>query len=187
MSEDLHHPNALVETAAVGKGTRVWAFAHVMKGASVGRDGNIGDHSFIESGAVIGDRVTVKNGVSVWDKVTIEDDVFLGPNAVFTNERWPVSRRKGSLDSTVVRKGACIGANAVIVCGTTVGRYAFVGAGSVVTSDVPDHALVYGNPARLSAYLCECRHKLKFVRGKAACGCGLRYVQNSKKKVTRVP
>lgn len=176
------HPQALVETRAIGVGTRVWAFAHVMEDASIGRDCNVGDHAFIESGVRIGDRVTIKNGVSIWKGVTLENDVFVGPNAAFTNDRFPVSRCNCfELEPTVVKRGAAIGANATLVCGVTVGEYAMVGAGSVVTRNVPDHALVYGNPSKVRAHLCVCRKKLRFVRGKASCSCGKKFVQKSGK------
>jgi UDP-2-acetamido-3-amino-2,3-dideoxy-glucuronate N-acetyltransferase len=169
------HPTALVETGAVGDGTRIWAFAHVMAGASIGRGCNIGDHAFVESGAVVGDRVTVKNHALIWDGVTIDDDVFIGPNVVFTNDPAPRVRYKHRLDGWVetrVRAGASIGANATIVCGIEIGRNAMIGAGSVVTRDVPDHALFYGNPARFAGWVCECGERLN---PDLACTCGLRY------------
>ena len=170
------HAKSLVESKnSIGDGTRVWAFAHVMKGSVVGRDCNIGDHSFVETGSFLGDRVTLKNGVSVWDGVTLGNDVFVGPNAVFTNDLFPVSRVQKKFLSTRVEKGSCIGANATIVCGVTIGEYAFVGAGSTVTKNIPDHALFYGNPARLHGYLCRCRKKLKFKVSQAVCSCGLRF------------
>lgn len=170
------HPKALVETRSIGSGTRVWAFAHVMKGAVVGNDCNVGDHAFIESGVTVGDRVTIKNGVAVWNGVTLEDDVFVGPNAVFTNDLRPISRdERFLLTKTIVRRGSAIGANATVVCGTTIGRNSFVGAGSVVTRDIPDHALAYGNPARVRAYLCSCRKELTFKSGRARCVCGKNY------------
>src|SRR5258706_11695473 len=127
------HPLALVETEAIGPGTRVWAWAHVMSGARVGSDCNIGEHCFIESGVVLGDRVTVKNGVSVWDGVVVEDDVFLGPNAVLTNDLRPRSKlNRGRVRSTLLERGASVGANATLLCGITVGTYAMIGAGAVV-------------------------------------------------------
>ena len=182
------HPHALVESKpSVGAGTRVWAFAHLMKGSAVGNDCNIGDHAFLEAGSRLGDRVTVKNGVSIWRKVTIEDDVFVGPNAVFTNDLFPVSRARPTLLPTRVRKGSCIGANATVLCGVTIGRYAFVGAGAVVTRDVPDHALCLGNPAGVRAFLCRCRRRLRFSASRASCPCGLKFIRskNSVKSLAR--
>lgn len=171
------HPKSLVEDKkSVGRGTRVWAFAHVMKGAVVGDGCNVGDHAFVENGARVGNRVTLKNGVALWQGVTLEDDVFVGPSAAFTNDLFPVSRKAAKLLPTHVKRGACIGANATIVCGITVGEYAFIGAGSTVTREVPDHALFFGNPARLRGFLCRCRLKLKFRHSAAVCSsCGLRY------------
>jgi UDP-2-acetamido-3-amino-2,3-dideoxy-glucuronate N-acetyltransferase len=159
----LVHEKALCESHDIGAGTRIWAFAHIMVGARVGRECNVGDHVFIESGAVIGDRVTIKNAVLLWDKVVIEDDVFLGPNAVFTNDLTPraeIKKGRDQLVPTMVQRGATIGANATIVCGLTIGSYAFVGAGAVVHGDVPPYALVVGNPARRSGWVCECGEKL---------------------------
>ncbi len=169
------HEKALCETTDIGHGTRVWAFAHVMKGAKVGEDCNLCDHSFIESGAVLGNRVTVKNAVLVWDKVTVEDDVFLGPNMVFTNDMNPRVAFKNSPDKflpTRVKKGSSIGANATIVCGVTLHEQSFVGAGSVVIRDVPAHAMVVGNPARRIGWMCMCGLKLN---KQFACGCGRKY------------
>jgi len=181
------HPKALVDSKKeIGEGTRVWAFAHVMKGAAVGRDCNIGDHAFLETGSSVGDRVTVKNGVSVWQDVTLEDDVFVGPNAVFTNDLWPISRAACQFLPTRVKKGACIGANATIVCGVVIGEYAFIGAGSTVTRDVPDHALYYGNPARFHGFLCRCRQKLNFFPTTAVCPCGLKF-KKLKNKIQLLP
>jgi UDP-2-acetamido-3-amino-2,3-dideoxy-glucuronate N-acetyltransferase len=169
------HPKGLCESGHVGPGTRVWAFAHVMDGAVVGAGCNIGDHAFIESGATLGDRVTVKNAVLVWDRVTIEDEVFLGPNAVFTNDLLPRAARKKPPDEflpTLVRRGATVGANATVVCGTTIGEYAFVAAGAVVTRDVAPYALVAGNPARRAGWVCACGERLG---PDLACACGRRY------------
>jgi len=160
------HPLALVESRAIGPGTRVWAWAHVMAGARVGADCNIGEHCFIESGVVLGDRVTVKNGVAVWQGVTAEDDVFLGPNAVLTNDLRPRSKvYHDGVKKTLLKRGASVGANATLLCGITVGAYAMIGAGAVVTRDVPAQALVVGNPGRVVGRVCRCGAPLK---GRAA-------------------
>ncbi len=153
MAEVFVHELGLCESADVGPGTRVWAFAHVLEGARVGADCNICDGVFVEGGAVIGDRVTLKCGVQVWDGVELEDDVFVGPNATFTNDPMPRSRQW--LDEhprTIVRAGASIGANATILPGLEIGTGAMVGAGAVVTRSVPPHAIVVGNPARIHGY-----------------------------------
>lgn len=165
------HAHAIVEPgAAVGSGTRVWAFAHVLPGATIGRDCNLCDHTFVEGNVVVGDRVTLKSGVYVWSGVHLEDDVFVGPAAVFTNDRTPRSRRyPDSFPTTVVRKGASIGANAVLCPGIEIGSYAMIGAGAVVTKDVPAHALVYGNPARVQGYVCKCGKKLAESESPPAC------------------
>ena len=157
------HPKALVESDDIGPNTRVWAFAHVMAGARIGADCNIGDHAFVEAGVHLGNNVTVKNGVSIWQGVEVEDDVFLGPNCVFTNDPNPrayIKKKADGLVPTLVRTRATIGANATIVCGVTIGQYAFIGAGTVVIRDVPDFALVVGNPARQIGWMCVCATKL---------------------------
>ncbi len=144
------HPSADVQSKQIGEGTRIWQFVVVLPGAVIGRDGNICSHCFIENQVVVGDRVTVKCGVQLWDGVTLEDDVFVGPNATFTNDREPRSRNAGAtLLPTLVKKGASIGANATILPGLTIGEGAVVGAGAVVTKDVPPRTLVVGNPARV--------------------------------------
>jgi UDP-2-acetamido-3-amino-2,3-dideoxy-glucuronate N-acetyltransferase len=143
------HDRALVETDSIGSGTRVWAFAHVMPGAVIGADCNICDHTYIEGDVVVGDRVTIKSGVYLWDGLRVEDDVFIGPQATFTNDRFPRSKQDFELRITTIRRGASIGAGAVLLPGLTVGERAMVGAGAVVTADVPDYALVVGNPARV--------------------------------------
>jgi acetyltransferase-like isoleucine patch superfamily enzyme len=157
------HPLALVESDEIGEDTRIWAFAHVMKDARIGRGCNIGEHCYIEQGVTLGNNVTVKNGVNVWTGVTIEDNVFLGPNCVLTNDPNPRAYIKKSADSlveTLIRSNATIGANATIVCGVTIGRYAFIGAGAVVIRSVPDFALVVGNPARQIGWMCVCAQRI---------------------------
>jgi UDP-2-acetamido-3-amino-2,3-dideoxy-glucuronate N-acetyltransferase len=149
------HQHALVEPGArIGPGTRIWAFAHILPGAVIGRDCNICDQTFIENDVVVGDRVTIKSGVQLWDGVTLGDDVFVGPNATFTNDPFPRSRqRPTSFPRTFVCNGASIGANATILPGLTIGEAAMVGAGAVVTKDVPPEAIVVGNPARIVGYV----------------------------------
>lgn len=144
------HPAAIVEEgSSIGAGTRVWAFAHVMAGAVIGADCNICDNTFVEGGVTVGDRVTLKNGVYLWEGLTVEDDVFIGPNATFTNDRFPRSRQRPyELLRTAIRQGASVGANATVIGGVTIGARAMVGAGAVVTADVPPDTLVVGVPAR---------------------------------------
>jgi acetyltransferase-like isoleucine patch superfamily enzyme len=169
------HETALCESEDVGQGTTIWAFAHVMEGARLGTACKIGDHVFVETGAVIGDRVTIKNGTLVWDRILIDDDVFVGPGVVFTNDLVPrahITRRGADLVSTHVHRGASIGANATIVCGTMIGAHAMIGAAAVVTQDVAAHALVVGNPASQIAWVCRCGLRLGPELG---CDCGMRY------------
>lgn len=147
------HENALCESLNIGDGTRLWAFSHVLPDAVIGEDCNICDGVFVENDVVVGNRVTVKCGVQLWDGVTIEDDVFIGPNVTFTNDIYPRSQQyPEQFLRTVVKAGASIGANATILPGVTIGRGAMVGAGSVVTRDVPELAIVVGNPARIKGY-----------------------------------
>jgi len=144
------HPSSDVQSKQIGEGTRVWQYVVILPGAVIGRDGNICSHCFIENKVVVGDRVTVKCGVQLWDGVTLEDDVFVGPNATFTNDLIPRSRNASAkLLPTLVKKGASIGANATILPGITIGEGAMIGAGSVVTRDVPPGSTVVGNPARI--------------------------------------
>lgn len=179
----LVHPAALVETDDIGVGTRIWAFAHILAGASIGRDCSIGDHCFIEGGARVGHGVTVKNGAMIWDGVTLEDGVFVGPGAVFTNDLRPRSPRGAGtaaryedsewLATTVVRRGASIGARAVILADLEIGAFAMVGAGAVVVGDVPSHALVVGTPARRLGWVCSCGGRLPEGDGRWRCAdCG---------------
>ena len=143
------HEHALVESHSIGSGTRIWAFAHVMAGAVIGADCNVCDHTYIDGDVVVRDRVTIKSGVYLWDGLRVEDDVFLGPQATFANDRFPRSKRPFDVEVTTIRRGASIGAGAVILPGVTIGERAMVGAGAVVTEDVPSRAVVVGNPARL--------------------------------------
>ena len=169
------HDQALVHPQAqIGESTRVWAFANILEGAVIGHHCNICDGCFIEGGAVIGNHVTMKNGVEVFNGVTIEDDVFLGAHTTFINDRYPRSNRQDAwiLEKTLVKKGATIGANATILCGITIGEYAIIGAGSVVTKNIPGHTIAIGNPARVSGYACRCGHKLD---DDLRCSCGLIY------------
>lgn len=174
------HPLAIVdEGAQIGAGTRVWAGAHIMPGARVGRDCNVGENCFIEGGVTVGDGVTVKNNVALYSGAEIEDGVFLGPSCVFTNVVNPRAfvSRKSEFKKTAVRQGASIGANATLVCGVTVGRFALIGAGAVVSKDVPAYALAYGCPARVRGWVCRCGAKLNFQDGRAVCPkCGETYL-----------
>ena len=169
------HSHALVDaTAKIGARTRVWAFAHVVDGAIVGKDCNICDHTFIEGKVRIGDRVTVKCGVYLWEGLVVEDDVFIGPAAVFTNDPRPRSKRHPkSYPETRLKRGCSIGANSTILPGITIGSWAMVAAGSVVTRDVPNYALVVGTPARKTGWVCRCGKKIE-IRDKRLfkCACG---------------
>ena len=148
------HPQALCESPHIGENTRVWAFAHILPGAVIGRDCNICDGVFVENDVKVGDGVTVKCGVQLWDGVTLEDDVFVGPNVTFTNDPFPRSRMPpAQFSRTTVERNASIGANATILPGIVIGRGAMVGAGAVVLRDVPNHAIVAGNPARIIGYV----------------------------------
>lgn len=149
------HPTSQVDSEQVGDGTLIWQHVVVLRGATVGESCNLNCHTFVEGGARIGDRVTLKCGVYVWDGVTLEDDVFVGPNATFTNDLRPRSQNHRPIVPTLVRRGASIGANASILCGTTIGSYAMIGMGAVVTKDVPDHALVRGVPATVVGWVDE--------------------------------
>ena len=179
MAAYVKHPSAIVDDGAIlGEGTRVWHFSHVAGGARIGRDCVLGQNVYVASTAVLGDNVHVQNNVSIYDGVTIEDHVFLGPSMVFTNVLTPRSEfpRKGDLATTRVGRGASIGANATIVCGHEIGSYAMVGAGSVLTADVPAFALVFGVPARQAAWVCRCGMRLAIGGSSSYCAaCGRAY------------
>ena len=156
----IHHL-ADVQSNNIGEGTTVWQFAVILKDAVIGKNCNINCHTFIENNVRIGDNVTVKSGIYIWDNITIEDDVFLGPNVVFTNDIRPRSKQRAGYADTLIKKGASIGANSTILAGVTIGKYGMTGIGSVVTRNVPDYGLVYGNPAKLQGWIDETGKKLK--------------------------
>jgi len=183
------HPTATVDSGAqIGDGTRIWHYAHVMGRAHLGRGCTLGQNVFVADTVVIGDNVKIQNNVAVYEGVVLEDDVFCGPSMVFTNVVNPRSHvsRKAEFQPTLVRRGATLGANSTLVCGHTVGRYAFVGAGAVVTRDVPDYALVLGAPARVAGWMCACGVRLPLAvdarKQSAACpACGARYARTGRR------
>ena len=167
-----HHTAVIDEGCEIGEGTKIWHFSHIMSNCKIGKNCNLGQNVVISPDVVLGNNVKVQNNVSIYTGVVCEDDVFLGPSMVFTNVVNPRSavNRRGQYEKTVVKHGASIGANATIVCGNDIGRFAFIGAGAVVTKDVPDYALVIGNPARQSGWMSEYGHALKFNKwGFAVC------------------
>jgi len=186
MSDYFVHESSYVdEGAEIGAGTKIWHFCHIMPRTKIGEQCNIGQNVLVSSQVTLGRNVKIQNNVSLYTGVVIEDDVFLGPSMVFTNVMNPRSHvnRKDEYQATLVKRGASIGANATIVCGTTIGAYSFVGAGSVVTRDVPDYALVHGNPARVRGWMCQCGIKLEFSpvgdEERAICeSCGNGYSKN---------
>ena len=185
----LHESSYVDEGCEIGEGTKIWHFSHVMSGCTIGKRCNIGQNVVISPGVVLGDGVKIQNNVSVYTGVVCEDGVFLGPSCVFTNVINPRAfiERKSEYRKTTVKQGASIGANATIVCGHDIGRYAFVGAGAVVTKNVPDYALVYGSPARIQGYVCQCGEKLHFEEGKATChACGMNYEMNDNSEVKEI-
>lgn len=177
----VHESSYVDEPCEIGEGTKIWHFSHVLKGAKIGKHCSIGQNVNIGGAAVVGNGVKIQNNVSVYDAVVIEDDVFCGPSMVFTNVFNPRSFivRKNEYKETRIKRGASIGANATVVCGYTIGEYAFIGAGSVVAKDVPAYALVYGNPGRVRGWVCKCGEKLDFKDAAATCrACGEEYTKN---------
>lgn len=180
------HPTAEIQKGAkIGKGTKVWHYSQVLSGSKVGEDCVIGHNCFIGSKGRIGRGVKLESNIDVWYKVILEDYVFVGPSAVFTNDinpRAKYPKPKGKWTSTLVREGATIGANATIVCGNTIGKWAMIGAGAVVTKNIPDYAVAVGSPARIIGWVCECGNKLEFENNKAFCKiCKRRYEKKGEK------
>ena len=185
MTYFVHESSYVDEPVLIGSGTKVWHFSHIMKGSTIGQNCVIGQNVYVDTDVVVGNNVKIQNNVSIFKKVTLEDNVFCGPSAVFTNVIYPRSAYPKKLDeynSTLVKKGATIGANSTIVCGIFIGEFAFIGAGSVVTKDVLPYALVYGNPARQHGWMSESGDKLNFQKGRngimvALCGiCQTKYI-----------
>ena len=177
------HPSATIDDGcSIGRGTKVWHYSHIMSGARIGERCSLGQNVFVGRAVTIGNNAKIQNNVSLYEGVELEDDVFCGPSMVFTNVINPRSHvsRKDEYRKTLVKQGASIGANATIVCGYTIGRFAFIGAGAVVTRDVPDYALVVGNPGRVAGWMCDCGIKLASGSrppARAACNsCGAQYV-----------
>ena len=185
----VHSSSFVDNNVKIGEGTKIWHFCHIMSRARIGKNCKIGQNVFIDRDVRIGNNVKIQNNVSIYRGVTLEDNVFCGPSMVFTNVFNPRSAYPRSISEyrkTPVKKGATIGANATIICGVTLGRSAFIGAGTVVTENVPNYALVYGNPAKIKGWMCECGEKLEFNNNFAQCeACGKRYKMIDENKVMR--
>ena len=175
----VHESSYIDEPCTIGKGTKIWHFSHIMQNCKIGNNCNIGQNVVISPDVILGNGVKIQNNVSVYTGVICEDDVFLGPSCVFTNVTNPRSfiSRRNEYKKTIIGRGASIGANATIVCGHNIGKYAFIAAGAVVTKDVPDYALVMGNPARVKYYVCDCSEKMVWQNNKFTCPCcGKKYI-----------
>ena len=180
----VHESSYVDDNVKIGDGTKIWHFSHIMSNCEIGEKCNIGQNVVISPGVKLGRGVKIQNNVSVYTGVICEDDVFLGPSCVFTNvvNTRSVIERNSEYRDTIIGKGASIGANVTIVCGHNIGKYALVGAGAVVTKDIPDYALVVGNPARIHGYVCKCGEKLKFSDNHATrSACGASYIKNDDK------
>ena len=178
----IHETSCIDGSVEIGEGTKIWHFSHIMSNSRIGKNCSIGQNVFIGPGAVLGNNIKVQNNVSIYDGVVLEDDVFCGPSMVFTNVFNPRSfiSRKKEFRKTLVKKGSTIGANTTIICGNTIGQYAFIGAGSVVTKNIPDYALVYGNPGKVKGWVCQCAEEITFRSKRAVCKvCGKKYIKDS--------
>jgi UDP-2-acetamido-3-amino-2,3-dideoxy-glucuronate N-acetyltransferase len=174
----VHESSYIDDGAVIGRGTKIWHFCHVMPGAVIGERCNLGQNVVVMGGTRLGNNVKVQNNVSIYEGVTLEDEVFCGPSCVFTNVTNPRSHvsRKSEYRPTLVRRGSTIGANATVVCGVTLGEYSFIGAGAVVTEDVPAYALMVGVPARQIGWMCQCGVRLELTGNEVTCAaCGTRY------------
>ena len=182
----VHESSYIGTKAVIGEGTKIWQFCNILNDSEIGKNCLIGQNVFIENGVKIGNNVKIKNNISLYSGVECEDDVFLGPSCVFTNVLNPRSfiERKHEFRKTLIKRGATIGANVTIVCGNTVGEYALIGAGSVITKDVPAYALMIGNPAKLKGYVCQCGEKLQKEENIFSCKrCGEKYMFNEEKLI----
>lgn len=183
----IHESSFVDENVRIGKGTKIWHFSHILSNVSIGKNCIIGQNVCIGPNVAIGSNVKIQNNVSVYEGVTLEDDVFCGPFMVFTNVNIPRSAHPKKRDEylkTLVKKGSTIGANSTIICGVTLGKHCFVGAGSVVTRDIPDHAMVYGVPATIKGWLCECGNKIVFTENRAICNkCGKTFKKINKQTI----
>jgi acetyltransferase-like isoleucine patch superfamily enzyme len=164
------HPSSEVFSSSIGDGTNIWQYCIVLSGAVIGNDCNVNSHCFVENDVLIGDRVTLKCGVYVWDGLIIDDDVFIGPNVTFSNDKRPRSKCHGVIEKTHICKGASIGAGAILLPGVVIGEYSLIGAGSVVTKSVPAYSLVMGNPAKFVSYICKCGNKISMPKKCEVCG-----------------
>lgn len=189
MSDYFVHESAIIDLPCeIGQGTKIWHFSHIMKNCRIGEKCTIGQNVFIGSGVILGNQVKVQNNVSIYTGVVCEDGVFLGPSMVFTNVIYPRAfiEKKNEFKTTRIKTGAAIGANATIVCGHTIGEYALIGAGSVVSRDIPDYALVYGSPAQIQGWVCLCGERLPIASGSAQCRiCGQKFRQIHPDKIQR--